>query len=189
MTEPKLPGDDDGFAKALFAASSADRDIRLWLSEVAEAGGAGAEAKPVPFAAFVQCLADPGSDTGRRVMEMAARRVDVRTALTTLASRFALGHLPAVAAASDGGLAVRETDAFRMRLEAAYDADSLAYFIVERLDEGSDMPRLAIGIPEAGETVMRALPESADGGVQLMLPSDDPFLHLFRDPDSRFLLA
>jgi hypothetical protein len=184
MTEPKLPGDDDGFARALFTASSADRDIRLWLSEAAEA-----EDKPVPFAAFVQCLADPESVTGRRVMEMAARRPDVRATLMTLASRFALGHLPAVAAAIDGALAVRETDAFRMRLEAAYDAGGLAYFIVERLDDGSEMPRLAIGIPEAGEPVMQALPESADGGVELMLPSDDPFLHLFRDPDSRFLLA
>lgn len=184
MTDPKLPGDDDEFAKALFAASSADRDIRLWLSE-----GAEAEDKPVPFAAFVQCLADPESATGRRVMEMAARRPDVRATLMTLAKRFTLGHFPAVAAASDGALAVRETDVFRMRLEAAYDADGLAYFIVERLDDGSEMPRLAIGIPEAGEPVMRALPESADSGVQLMLPSDDPFLHLFRDPDSRFLLA
>tara|TARA_E500000318_G_scaffold8689_1_gene8124 strand:+ start:2218 stop:2772 length:555 start_codon:yes stop_codon:yes gene_type:complete len=184
MTEPKLPGDDDGFAKALFAASSADRDIRLWLSGLAEA-----EDKPVPFAAVVQCLEDPESTTGRRVMEMAASRPDVREAVTMLASRFALGHLPAVAAASDGGLTVRETDVFRMRLEAAYEADGLAYFIVERLDDGSDMPRLVIGIPEAGAPVMRALPEATDGGVQLMLPPDDPFLLLFRDPDSRFLLA
>ncbi|MEP3112254.1 hypothetical protein [Nisaea sp.] len=184
MTQPKLPEDDDGFAKALFVASSADRDINLWLSEAAEA-----EDKPVPFAAFVQCLADPDSATGLRVMELAARRSDVRTTLMALARRFALGHLPAVAAASDGSLAVRETDAFRMRLEAAYGAGGLAYFIVERLDDESDMPRIAIGMPEAGEPVMRSLPESADGGVQLMLPSDDPFLHVFRDPDSRFLLA
>lgn len=189
MTEPKLPGDDDGFAKALFAASSADRDIRLWLSEISEAGAAEAEDKPVPFAAFVQCLADPQSVPGKRVMVMAARRPDVRTALMTLASRFALGHLPAVAAASDGALEKRETDAFRMRLEAAYDADGVMYFIVERLDDGSDMPRLAIGISDKGEPVMRALPEAIDGGVQLMLPPDDPFLLLFRDPDSRFLLA
>lgn len=189
MTEQKLPGDDDGFAKALFSASSADRDIRLWLSGAAEGEAADAEDKPVPFAALVQCLADPESVSGRRVMEMAARRPDVRTALTTLGRRFALGHFPAVAAASDGALAVRETDTFRMRLEAAYENGGLAYFIVERLDEGSDMPRLVIGTPEAGETVVRALPESADGAIQLMLPSDDPFLHLFRDPDSRFLLA
>lgn len=189
MTEAKRPEDDDGFAKALFTASSADRDIRLWLSESPEAEDTGAGDKPLSFAAFVQCLADPESATGRRVMDMATRRADVRVALMALVHRFALGHLPAVAAASDGALAVRETDAFRMRLEAAYETGGVAYFIVERLDEGSDMPRLVIGLPEAGETVMRALPESADGGIQLMLPSDDPLLHLFRDPDSRFLLA
>ena len=156
---------------------------------MAEADDVTAENKPVPFAAIVQCLADPESATGMRVMEMAAHREDVRTGLMTLASRFALGHMPAVAAASDGALTVRETDGFRMRLEAAYENDSLAYFIVERLDESGGMPRLAIGIPETGVAVMQPLPESTDGGIQLMLPSDTPFLHLFRDPDSRFLLA
>ncbi len=189
MTQPKLPGDDDGFAKALFAASSADRDLRLRLSEISEAEAPDSEDKPVPFAAFVQCLSDPESATGQRVMEMASRRPNVRAALTKLASRFALGHLPAVAAASDGDLAVRETDVFRMRLEGAYASDGLTYFIVERLDDGNDMPRLAIGIPEKGEPVAQVLPESSDSGIQLMLPSDAPFLHLFRNPDSRILLA
>ena len=184
MTEPKRPGDDDGFAKALFVASSAERDIHHLLSEAAAT-----EEKPLPFAAFVEFLSNPEGAEGRRVMDMAASRPEVREAVTKLTGRFALGQMPAVAAASDGTLTVREADAFRMRLEAAYEADNFVYFILERLDDGSDMPRLAIGIPDTGEPVMQVLPESADGSVQLMLPSDDPFLQLLRDPDSRFLLA
>lgn len=184
MTGSTHPEDDDGFAKALFVASSAERDIRDVLSE-ADA----MKDKPVSFADIAECLSNPGSEVARRVTELSATRPDVGAAVAALASRIAIDHMPAVAAASDGALSVRETDSFRLRLETPYERDDFIYLIVERLDDGREMPRLVIGIPDTGNPVMQALPESDESGIQLMLPTGSPFLHLFRDPDSRFLLA
>ena len=184
MIGSKHPEDDDGFAKALFVASSAERNIRHVLSEAD-----GMQDKPVSFADIAECLSHPESAVARRVTELLATRPDVGAAVAALASRIAIDHMPAVAAASDGALSVRETDSFRLRLEAPEERDDFMYLIVERLDDGRDMPRLVIGIPDIGNPVLQTLPENDESDIQLMLPTDSPFLYLFRDPDSRFLLA
>lgn len=181
------PADAEPFARALFVAASIARDLRSGLDESLK--GRAENAGPVSFADLVQCLSDPDSADGRRTLEAASRLPEIGTALATLAHRFALADLPAVAAASDGALSMREAGDFRMRVEQSLEASGPVYLIVERLVDGGEMPRLAIGLPQEGEPVMLALPQGDDGMVQLLLDADAPLLRLFGDPDSRVLLA
>lgn len=183
MTETRVP-DTDPFAEALFVASSLSCDLRHRLLRPAR------EADPgrIAFSEAAQCMADPGSPVGRQVLEAARRRPEIGSALAMLAQRFALADMPAVAAASDGTYAIRQAGDFLMRVEQSLQIGGPAYLVIQRAVEGT-MPRLVVGIPEAGSPVMHVLPESEDGTIQLLLEAEAALLQLLRDPDCRFLLA
>jgi len=170
----------DPFARALFTAASLARDLR-------DASGAAPGA--VCFSGLASALLQPESAGADAVLDRAFGDPALAPMMGTFLRRIALVEFPAAAAASSGGLDIREAAGFRLRLAPSLAADGPTYLLIEREQAEAELPRLLVAVPPEARAEIAVLPEADAYPLQLMFDAGAPFLRAFRNPDSRLYLT
>lgn len=173
---------DDPFAKAIFSAASAARDLRQAAAATAPVRSA--------FPDLCLCLLEPGQPGAEQTLEVALSRLETKDLAEALITRLCVADFPAVAAASSGAIERREQAGFRLRLIPSLDPAGPLYLLIEQLDAGAGRPTLLVGLSADGATsAVARLPEGNAFPLQLMFDVHALIPRLFRDPDSRFYLT
>ncbi|MBO6561092.1 MAG: hypothetical protein JJ959_11165 [Nisaea sp.] len=170
----------DPLAKALFTAASLARDLR---GATKEAAGA------ICFSELAHRLLRPDGRGADAVLDRAFGNPKLAPAAEALLRRIALAEFPAAAAASSGGLEMRERDSYRLRLATSLAADGPTYLLIEQAQPGAELPRLLVALQPGMRPEYAVLPEADTLPLQLMFDADAPFLRAFRNPDSRLFLT
>ncbi|WP_193186773.1 hypothetical protein [Nisaea sediminum] len=170
----------DPLARALFTAASLAQDLR---GATKEAAGA------ICFSELVHCLLRPEGEGADAVLDRAFDDPNFAPAAEALLRRIALAEFPAAAAASSGGLEMRERAGFRLRLAPSLAEGGPTYLLIEQVRPETGLPRVLVAIPPRARPEYAVLPEAETLPLQLMFDADAPFLRAFRNPDSRLYLT
>lgn len=170
----------DPFARALFAAVSLGQDLR---GATKEAAGA------ICFSELAHCLLLPAEGSTDEVLSRAFGDPKMAPAAEALLRRIALVEFPAAAAASGGGLEMREHSGVRLRLAPSLAVDGPTYLLMDRVRPERERPRLLVAIPPGARPEIAVFPEAETPPLQIMFDAGAPFLRAFRNPDSRLYLT
>lgn len=185
----RLPRPDTAARDALLdRATAADLALRAALRAPAEGEAPREPARPSYGDIHRAAL---GNAAARALVTGAAARDGwVARAYAEALSRAAVAVFGAVHAASTGGPFARSAGGYRLEIRLSQRRPDRCFLLVE-CPPGAPVPRALSLPPEPGKDPVPdlALPEAADGTIQLILPSDHPTLAALQDPDRSVILT
>jgi hypothetical protein len=170
------------------AADHSD-DIARRAEELYAARSAMAEAGPprrrIGLAEIVQYLNDPARALSMEEQRALFSDAKLRADFRRLKTAAAVAELPALAAASDGGVKARRFDGGSVSIHPARRPGQT--YVILRFAAPSGMPRMMLLESAAGELVKRSLPAADQNGELTMVldersAADAAFLRLLADP-------
>ena len=147
-----------------------------------------AEARPLRFDELYVAAVDPIAALGEMFSSRLAADEDSRATFEALLRDSAVCWFPAAAAASDGGLDVREEEGFRIWIRPSSAGGDQVYVLIRAAQGRSKMPVALVALPPDGPPERAALPEAIDGVYQLIERANSGLVRAIRNPASKLAL-
>lgn len=146
------------------------------------------EARPLRFDELYAAAVDPIGAFGETFSSRLAADEVSRATFEALLQDFAVCWFPTAAAASDGGLDMREEEGFRIWIRPSSAGGDQVYVLIRDEQGRSSMPVALVALPADGPPERVALPEAIDGVYQLIERANSGLVRAIRDPASKLAL-